>query len=438
MLAIPLICSVLLVALFVWLHEKNGGWATLLILPVAFFMAMSAFFVAVLLGLAGFVIPKSARNRTRWLAGALSVTAIFGINRWHTQDQVNELRQLRTEYPVVSLSGRLAYEMRRPQSAARTDKAPRDDSTVAVEIAHEETGNLKIPNATSLPLSENVTANLVQFESDTEGAGDLWQLRMLHSESYEDFLRANGFGLVRMIRVSRGSIEREMEDTAPVPQPGPNDAIPELAESPADLDADVVADSTSSFLNEGFALDALNSLHRADRKEFLRVSRFGYIESRQHAAGFQAHAFRSEVRPPDPEFRQRLQVTRLELVSLLKFETPRVYVSDFLPDLEQLQDVPTRELDAFEEAALPKLRTEQDIIVEEQSHEIRMLGSLRAGESCLKCHSVRRGELLGAFSYRIRPLGRPRRKALPEERLTTQRFQNHRRMYVAIARSDRY
>jgi hypothetical protein len=30
-----------------------------------------------------------------------------------------------------------------------------------------------------------------------------------------------------------------------------------------------------------------------------------------------------------------------------------------------------------------------------------MLGSLRAAKQCLDCHNVQRGELLGAFSYRL-------------------------------------
>ena len=33
--------------------------------------------------------------------------------------------------------------------------------------------------------------------------------------------------------------------------------------------------------------------------------------------------------------------------------------------------------------------------------EYQMLGSLRAAKPCLDCHNVQRGELLGAFSYRL-------------------------------------
>ncbi len=35
-------------------------------------------------------------------------------------------------------------------------------------------------------------------------------------------------------------------------------------------------------------------------------------------------------------------MTRLELISLLKFDGPRVYEAEHLPDMEALQEVPTR------------------------------------------------------------------------------------------------
>jgi hypothetical protein len=96
------------------------------------------------------------------------------------------------------------------------------------------------------------------------------------------------------------------------------------------------------------------------------------------------------------------QVARLELVSLLKFSEPAVYLSDELPNMERLTSVPTRPLNAFERDALVKLRTDEDLVVRYSASTIRMLGSLRAGTNCLECHSVQRGELLGAFSYELR------------------------------------
>ena len=52
--------------------------------------------------------------------------------------------------------------------------------------------------------------------------------------------------------------------------------------------------------------------------------------------------------------------------------------------------------------ALAKLWHDEDVVVKSAGDDYRMLGSLRAAKQCLDCHSVQRGELLGAFSYSLR------------------------------------
>ena len=46
---------------------------------------------------------------------------------------------------------------------------------------------------------------------------------------------------------------------------------------------------------------------------------------------------------------------------------------------------------------------ESDGRIDDAPNRIRMVGSLRAGKDCMECHSIRRGELLGAFSYELVP-----------------------------------
>jgi hypothetical protein len=79
-------------------------------------------------------------------------------------------------------------------------------------------------------------------------------------------------------------------------------------------------------------------------------------------------------------------------------------VLDHLPRMDRLSsdDAPTRPLDAFETDALAKLWKDEDVVVKNDGDDYRMLGSLRAAKQCLDCHSVQRGELLGAFSYSLR------------------------------------
>src|SRR5207244_854013 len=96
------------------------------------------------------------------------------------------------------------------------------------------------------------------------------------------------------------------------------------------------------------------------------------------------------------------RVYRLELVSLLKFDEPGVYISEYLPRMDELKDAKTRPLDAFEKKSLEELQQGEDLRVSVAGDQMRMLGSVRALKQCLKCHHAERGELLGAFSYVLR------------------------------------
>jgi len=162
----------------------------------------------------------------------------------------------------------------------------------------------------------------------------------------------------------------------------------------------------SAFQRVGKSND-ISHLHDASRDYFLDPEWFGaVIEPVRRVAGFVAHAFHN---PPvasleDP---QRWAIDRLELVSLLHFDEPRVYLLDHLPRMDQLssEPVPTRPLDEFESAALVQLRTDEDLVVTHVGPAYRMLGSLRAAKQCQQCHTAERGDLLGAFSYALHDHG---------------------------------
>ncbi|MHC4879199.1 MAG: hypothetical protein ACYTGL_22320 [Planctomycetota bacterium] len=441
MLGISIVGCVLIVALFVWLHGQLGGWSALLYVPIAFMGSMispAAFLVALLLGVTGVFMPRTARGRTRWLAGGTAIGIVFCFVWRNTQNEIDELRELRAKYPIESLTDRLAYEVDSSRFVSPSGSAATGHFAESATATHNDVDDAFAELPGQLTLSDTVVGNLKEFESDTKRAGKSYLFRQLHSASYERFIRANGFGVVRMRRVNRRWIEHELSDLDPVLQITPASEYPELVESPADLGHDEISTEPMPLPDAETARSGLSQLHYAGRSEFLDADRFGFIESQQRAAGFQPHAFRQAVHPRVPEFLQSLQVARLELVSLLKFPTPRVYVSEYLPDMEQLQGVATRELDGFESAALKKLWTEEDIVVEEHGGELRMLGSLRAGTHCLKCHSVQRGDLLGAFSYRIRIPGQRPPRLLPEDRQTALRLDTQPHSLVALARADRY
>jgi hypothetical protein len=215
-----------------------------------------------------------------------------------------------------------------------------------------------------------------------------FNLARIHDRAYELFVRANGFGISRM---PDPSIERLRLD--------PLENIPFADQRRPDADRGVWR---SSYYRGQTAAD-LPALHESSRFDFLDPDGLGAVLAPlERVAGFVAHAHRQPLQQVDDGGR-RLAIERLELVSLHRFDAPRVYVLDHLPRMDQLssENAPTRPLDEFEREALEQLETE-DVVVREEGARSRMVGSLRAAQHCLDCHSVSRGELLGAFTYVIR------------------------------------
>jgi len=97
-------------------------------------------------------------------------------------------------------------------------------------------------------------------------------------------------------------------------------------------------------------------------------------------------------------------VTRMELVSLLKNDPPAVYV--WLPhhvpanamtaQIAKKSTERVRPLNEFETAALKKIKAGENVVLEGNE---KAFGAIRAQASCMKCHDVDEGALLGAFSY---------------------------------------
>ncbi|MCA9101845.1 MAG: hypothetical protein KDA63_11870 [Planctomycetales bacterium] len=272
------------------------------------------------------------------------------------------LLALRDEFPIQPLDTRLGYERNRPMEG----DAP------AV-------------------LNANVSTELNDWENEISSS---WldyralQFLRIHDHQYELFVRASGFGVTRMMRPWLEELRR-----------------PPLRD--IDFDETRVANAETAW-NGWRAIDQLGTsqqpehLHRASRTDFFDPDGFGAMVAPHQAVGFVEHGF--HYSPLDAMTnRESWTIARLELVGLLKFDEPRVYVLDHLPRMDQISndDVPTRALDSFETAALAQLWTDEDIVVARDGRQLRMLGSLRAATACLDCHDARRGDLLGAFSYEL-------------------------------------
>ncbi|MEX0716485.1 MAG: hypothetical protein WD066_07860 [Planctomycetaceae bacterium] len=369
------VCGLTGGAFFVSLLEP-----VIMVLSPAFTLYTLGSFVAALIVKFGRFRPRAA-----FVAACVIVPATLGSLYWMSVREARRIAEFREVYPVVSLDERLAYE----------PSLDGERSTAIEAASHPQ-------------ITAEVEQRLAELEQRTSWSYRRFHLEALHDRTYDQFIRASGFGNARMMRFRHEEVERHERwdgDPAPLPLPpeetpyGPGTPLPELLAGAKNA---APAPEASALLD----------MHAHGLHDFLDPDRIGWVREARQAAGFLPHAFqRVPSLPRREESGNDWRITRLELVSLLKHDTPVAYVSRDLPRMDELRDAPTRPLDEFESAALPRLRREEDLVVEEGVNRIRMLGSVRAGNDCLQCHSVRRGELLGAFSYdlhRMRPIPVPR------------------------------
>jgi hypothetical protein len=123
---------------------------------------------------------------------------------------------------------------------------------------------------------------------------------------------------------------------------------------------------------------------------------------RQQPTLVEPRASKDDQRPPEPDSKHPWHVTRLELVSLLMHDKPKVYMSDHLPKMTEAVHAKTRDLDGFEQLSLNSLQSGDELVADATLNRIQMVGAIRASKQCLECHDVQRGDLLGAFSYELR------------------------------------
>jgi len=294
---------------------------------------------------------------------ALCATAIvpYAMKISEIQEVRGSFEQMLADYPLESLEARLAFET---NGVDPTEMLPGE--------------------ATKVSLSANVDSNLTEQEGRYESSRS-WALAALHDNYTAQFEAAVGFGYMRMRRLSPERLEPTPIDFAVLPLP-----------------------IKAGFFEAGEAEES-TALHRAVAYDFLSRDRIGYVRDLQHVAGFQSHSStalgesidRSSCCSEDEEAAPRWQLARLELVSLLRHPTPRVYVSDSLPEMDKLDDFEHRALSAFESGTLANLQAEEDVVVELGDQRIRMVGALRASKDCLECHQGKRGKLLGALSYEL-------------------------------------
>jgi hypothetical protein len=293
------------------------------------------------------------KARPRWfLVSSISATVV--VYAVVILPKLWEWDRLKKDFPMESLASRLAYE---DHTRIPTPFQGEAFSTAGSHLDSLETRLL--------------------MEARFESYGRTLTLEHLHAGIVQQFIDSPGVGVGRIILPKPRFLEQQGPEE-PIPQPIPYSQPLDLAPTP---------------LREGS--DLLN-VHLENMVDFLNPFGFGYIRDRDHVAGFRPHQFQKGLRSP-----QRWRINRLELVGLLKYEEPVVYLSANLPRMDELSQAATRSLDTFEKESLGRLLRGDDLMIQETPQQMRMFGSIRAGQTCLRCHSVQRGELLGAFSYRM-------------------------------------
>jgi hypothetical protein len=352
-----------------------------------------ALFTALLLTVVGMVCASRGANVKqfrRWavIAGIAGMGLGFAIS-W---PYVSSLRRMARQYPFESMSARLAYETRIPGRVA--DAKPRFAPPPAESPAWPRLTQVE----QSLPFRPY---------SRREQA-----LERVHASVMQQFMDAPGFGVGRMSYLDESSLASRLKDPPPAFAAAPDTVSPRAPTGPLDR--------LGPFLGQGDDEKSLPSqlwgLHLYGVGDFASPAGTGLFVDRQHVAGFEPHGFAREFReymyihPGD----RGLSLEQLELVSLLKHETPRVYISDGrFPRMDRLSQAETRSPNGFEAASIELLDKGEDLVWSEQSGRLAVLGAIRAAKTCVECHYVERGTLLGAFSYQFSieshapPLQRP-------------------------------
>jgi hypothetical protein len=124
------------------------------------------------------------------------------------------------------------------------------------------------------------------------------------------------------------------------------------------------------------------------------------------------------------------RVKEMQLIGIAKHDPPVAFVLENsmaisphrpsgkdaeIPPMGNMKDYKTRSLTDDERRAIATLEANgnQEVVVTGQvltlsPAPVVVVGPIRATKSCLDCHDVKEGELLGAFSYTLEPLPNPR------------------------------
>jgi hypothetical protein len=359
MLLLSAILSLTLMALTYFMFRREQTKTQDALLPAVGGVAIGLCLVVPTLQLhAALVIPALCLWKWRqWPAHTLLVYMVlaglgsYSLFAFAAAEQIAEYQRLRTEYPFESMEKRV----------------PAPKRHAGTKLSKE---------------TEDHLSRLEKSIGDDSNGFRMMMLERLHQDSVQSFIASPGFGFGRRFQPTDSSLKFNLDhDGTPIPQPG---LLPQAYYPEDDLREPIEVEP-----------EPLREMHLNSVINFANPRGFGLVVSRQKTAGFQSHHF--NMVPHTKEWK----VQTIELVGLLMHQDPVVYISDELPRMEKLREVPTRSLNVFETVGIKRLQAGDDLFIRETTEIIRMIGAVRSIEECAKCHGGERGDLLGAFSYRL-------------------------------------
>lgn len=319
-----------------------------------------------------FVVKKDedkARSCPYFLSGFIATVLCYVHISWAP---IKEQRELLAKYPLQSLEDRLTYE-----------------------TAHERKSEEKYA------LNEEAQESMDRL---SERGGYSYRRRMLyklHEKQVELFIDSPGFGYLRRIRPDEQSIKLPAPTKIPLSSPN-TEWISTEAWAPKEGNVDLVP------IEKATRQELLN-MHEMSFMQFANEDRSGYVRDLKHVVGFQEHHFRW-MPGIDSRKEELWGVDSVELISLLKFPEPRVYVSKYLPNMKELRNGQTRPAMPFELEGVKELRRGKALYLRSDQQRIHLIGAVRALDRCVRCHQVEKDDLLGAFSYRLSKMKNPPKK----------------------------
>lgn len=289
-------------------------------------------------------------------------------------DDYAQLREARRELPVQQLGPRLRYE----------NKLSNRNSANGSPVHYRLSDHWK-----------DFELTLLTDLGAWPQARNLY-LRQVHDKHVENFLKSAGFGVGRM-------------EVFHTPKSG---VLPELENIPfryADNQRPKSFDEGTYWITPQWKPnDQPIDFHFAGLVDFFNTTTFGLKVSSKKTIGFEPHAFHFSAEPVMYQA-DRYLLKRLQLISVRRFDEPRVYVLNHLPRMDQLlaEDVALRTPNTFELQSLTNIeKLNEDVVTDIIDDRLLMVGSIRAVQSCLDCHAANHGELLGAFTYQFEPINR--------------------------------